>query len=227
MSNYKFEKILSLYKSTLTANPDLELYRNNTKIPLHTPDAKLLKCIDWISTIDTEMIALGYSSGRVLLGQIIQEKLQFISEFLPRHSRTCIDVAFCPVNAKLLATALDKVRNDCGLNVWDIERCASGDDFSITSMHGSNASISSKSNEKPLASYGSSEGISSMAWFNDSTRIVAGMSQKWIRLFDLRGILNNKLRNRHDVIFIDILYKSSSGNYYRSFFLKSLGFVFR
>lgn len=185
--NFKFEKIASSNKSILTANPDLELHRENVKISLHTPDAKLLKCFDWITSNNQEMIALGYSSGRVLLGQVIEEKLKFITEFVPRHLRTCIDVAFCPVNSKLLATALDKVRNDCGLNVWDIERCASGDDFSISQINGSSSTDFGKNNQKPIASYGSSEGISSMEWFHNSTRIIAGMSQKWIRLFDLRG----------------------------------------
>jgi WD40 repeat protein len=185
--SYKFEKIASLSKSILTANPDLELHRNGAKIPLYTPDAKLLKCFDWIKSDDEEMIALGYSSGRVLLGQVTDEKLKFITEFVPKHSRSCIDVAFCPINSKLLATALDKVRNDCGLNVWDIEQCTIKEDFHISQFKGSSSSLYNNINEKPLVSYGSSEGISSMAWFHNSAKIIAGMSQKWIRLFDLRG----------------------------------------
>jgi WD40 repeat protein len=211
--SYKFEKIASLDKSILTANPDLELHRNQVKIPLSTPDAKLLKCFDWIKSNDQEMIALGYSFGRVLLGRLIEEKLKLVAEFVPKHSRSCIDVAFCPINSNLLATALDKVRNDCGLNVWDIEQCTVGSDFVVSQFKGSTGSLYSNNNEKPIASYGSSEGISSMAWFHSSAKIIAGMSQKWIRLFDLRG-KSILLSHRYYVIFSYFFYQSCSWNYY-------------
>ena len=195
MTKSKFEKISSLHNSILVSNPNLELFGDHGKIALNTPDAKLLKCLDWMQHNNQDMIALGYSSGRALLGLLADDKINFVSEFLPRHSRSCVDVAFC-ANAKLLAAGMDKVRNDCGLNVWDIERFSfPTHNMDDNLMHVQNVQdVHCRNSDKPYASYGSSEGVSSMAWFNDSTTIVAGMSQKWIRIFDMRGICDYILK---------------------------------
>lgn len=45
---------------------------------------------------------------------------------MPRHTRACNVVAFCPTDPTLLAAGLDKVRNDFGLIVWDTEMAARG-----------------------------------------------------------------------------------------------------
>ncbi|KXS19318.1 hypothetical protein M427DRAFT_474074 [Gonapodya prolifera JEL478] len=42
-------------------------------------------------------------------------------ELQPRHARTCNAVSFCPSDPRFLAAGFDKVRNDSGLYVWDVE----------------------------------------------------------------------------------------------------------
>ena len=44
------------------------------------------------------------------------------------------------------------------------------------------------SQNKPVAQFGSSEGVLSAAWFHHSSpRLISGMGMKWIRIFDLRS----------------------------------------
>ncbi|KAI9106057.1 hypothetical protein DFS34DRAFT_43429 [Phlyctochytrium arcticum] len=172
---------------------------------------------------------------------------------MPRHTRACNVVAFCPTDARMLAAGLDKVRNDFGLMVWDTEvatrssvphdidtmysdvgggtgtkaAAAKQDVYPAGNMQESarfpylhfpgsdlestidnrkmplasgidslpraavNANPTGSPN-KPLAQYGSSEGVSSAAWLHHSSpHLVAGMGLKWIRGFDLRNGTSN------------------------------------
>ena len=44
--------------------------------------------------------------------------------FQNKQRRACNDLAFCPLNANLLATTHDKNRSDCNLLIWDLTRSA-------------------------------------------------------------------------------------------------------
>ncbi|TPX62747.1 hypothetical protein SpCBS45565_g06969 [Spizellomyces sp. 'palustris'] len=175
-----------------------------------------------------------------------------LGEFMPRHTRACNVVAFCPTDPHLLVAGLDKVRNDFGLIVWNTEMASSsgldgagtptdpsgdrivegrgglggtgtavvadgirsvfsgthlGQDIdnvldsrkislsNFSEISGKSASTSTSRNpipSKPVAQYGSSEGISSAAWlYKSSPHLVAGMGLKWIRGYDLRAAGNN------------------------------------
>ena len=117
-----FQKLTVLDQAIVTAKPDLELIINETIVPLKTPDCKQLRCFDCINwPNDSILIALGYSSGRTLLtkydGSRSESGLIYLSDISPKVSRACVDVAFCPFNPSLLATGLDKARNDFGLTL--------------------------------------------------------------------------------------------------------------
>lgn len=53
-----------------------------------------------------------------------QQTSNVLGEYMPRHTRACNVVAFCPTEPRLLAAGLEKVRNDYGLLVWDTEGAA-------------------------------------------------------------------------------------------------------
>jgi len=49
--------------------------------------------------------------------------------------------------------------------------------------------VNSNVTSKPIAQYGSSEAVSSAAWFREgSPLLAAGMGLKWIKIFDLRSM---------------------------------------
>ena len=164
-------KITTLNNDILIANTDkdeISILNSNRKYDLHIPESESLKCLDWTFESHQHILALGYGSGKTLIGYIKDEKLQECGELFPRHSRACVDVSFCPSDSKFLALGLEKVRNDYGLLIWEL-------------------STDINASSKPWIQYGPSEGISSVSWFSSlQNRLVAGMSQKWIRVFDLR-----------------------------------------
>jgi WD40 repeat protein len=86
-----------------------------------------------------------------------------------------------------LATGLDKVRNDYCLLLWDCEKqsaAAAANNYTpIASRMGSPA----LAQQRPLQQYGSSEAITSLAWFSKHRGLLAaGMGFKWLRLYDTR-----------------------------------------
>lgn len=162
-----------------------------------------MRCFDWTSQDAYQLVALGYSSGRSLLGRLEldqenQYQLKFTSEFLPKHVRACTDIAFSHVNSSRLAIGFEKARQDFGLMIWDIESANSKGHFEIYNQESSQSLVPDQENKsapgpgalarKPVVQYGLSETVSSMAWFHRTQdQMAVGMSQKWIRLFDLRG----------------------------------------
>ncbi|RKP10789.1 WD40-repeat-containing domain protein, partial [Thamnocephalis sphaerospora] len=129
-----------------------------------------------------------------------------------RHSRPCNVVTFSDAEPRLLATGLDKVRNDHCLAIWDVEQARN----TVTSTAGTAASIngqarmngmvdgdesggsvpappplpvssSSAQEAQPIQQYGMSEAVLSCAWFPKTpTQLVAGMAHKWLRVYDTR-----------------------------------------
>lgn len=70
------------------------------------------------------LVAIGQANGRVLLTS------PFLSpsngdnwlglEFTPKHSRSCLSLAWNPKNSSLLAIGLDRYRNDNSVLIWDV-----------------------------------------------------------------------------------------------------------
>ncbi|KND02899.1 uncharacterized protein SPPG_01978 [Spizellomyces punctatus DAOM BR117] len=262
-------------------SPELEGDEAIRLIAVNT-DVSHMKCFDWSPHPEfSDLLAVGYTTGRTILTTIqafnfvstpsnahvlsrnpsTSSLLQLpsnppvskvLGEFMPRHTRACNVVAFCPTDPHLLVAGLDKVRNDFGLIVWNTEMASSsglngagtptepsadrivegrgglggtstavvtdgirsvfsgthlGQDIdnvldsrkisvsNVSEISGKSASTSTSRNpipSKPVAQYGSSEGISSAAWlYKSSPHLVAGMGLKWIRGYDLRAAGNN------------------------------------
>lgn len=118
-----------------------------------------------------------------------------------RNSRTCNSVAFCTANPNYLAAGLDKVRGDCSLLIWDItsavpllslEPTGSSQD-SVSSATRTQASIPrssethSRHDPRILQQYAPQEIVSCLTFLPKSTNLLlAGVSYRWLRLFDLR-----------------------------------------
>ena len=122
---------------------------------------------DW-SKNEESVVAIGLSTGEAAVLRLDDESdAPYV--FSIKHSRKCNSIAFSTQN--LLATGLDRVRNDFSLNVYNLE------------------SEPSSSNE-PLRKLSSSEAITSIKFFSEQPEtLLAGVSRQCIRLYDLRGTL--------------------------------------
>ncbi|KAF2738734.1 WD40 repeat-like protein [Polyplosphaeria fusca] len=123
---------------------------------------------DW-SKKDEHIVALGSASGEAVIVQVDADQPQtdFIHAFPIRHQRKCNSIAFSSNN--LIATGLDRVRNDFCLNIYDLK----AQDLSASS--------------EPYKKLASGEPISSIKFFTSQPdTLVAGVSKQFIRIFDLR-----------------------------------------
>ncbi|KAI5804438.1 hypothetical protein EDC01DRAFT_701985 [Geopyxis carbonaria] len=123
-----------------------------------------IRCFDW-SPVDEDLIAVGQSSGEALLIRL-SNPTSPSTPLAVKHQRSCNGISFNASGA-LLATGLDKVRNDFCLNIWDI-----------------NARSASAVPARQLAS---SEAISAVKFTRDNDMtLLAGVAYRWLRMFDLR-----------------------------------------
>jgi WD40 repeat protein len=99
---------------------------------------KLSKCFAWSPhSVYEDLFAVGTSGGTIELcragqgqpvspttttSQLVHSTIAL--NFQNKQRRACNDLAFCPLNANLLATTHDKNRSDCNLLVWDLTRSA-------------------------------------------------------------------------------------------------------
>lgn len=115
-----------------------------------------------------------------------------------RNTRACNVVAFSPADPNYLAVGLDKVRNDPSLVIWDIHTT-----LPALSLHSSPHSESSGrplphlprgdapragADTRVLQQHASAEVVSTLAWLPDNSHLlVAGISHRWLQLYDLRN----------------------------------------
>jgi len=99
---------------------------------------KVPKCFAWSPhSVYEDLFAIGTSGGIIELcragqglplsptattSQLIHSTIAL--NFQNKQRRACNDLAFCPLNANLLATTHDKNRSDFNLLVWDLTRSA-------------------------------------------------------------------------------------------------------
>jgi WD40 repeat protein len=125
---------------------------------------------DW-SKKDPGLVAIGSASGEAHLVSLDPDRpdTEFVHAFPIRHQRKCNSIAFSKNN--LLATGLDRVRNDVCLNIYDLN------DSRVTSK------------DEPYKKLASSEAISSIKFFaGQPETLVAGVSRQYVRIYDLRGM---------------------------------------
>eukprot|EP00112_Aurelia_sp_Birch-Aquarium-sp1_P000171 Seg1012.11 transcript_id=Seg1012.11/GoldUCD/mRNA.D3Y31 product="GATOR complex protein MIOS" protein_id=Seg1012.11/GoldUCD/D3Y31 len=171
-------------------------------------EVSAIKEISWCSRPDSQhLLAVGQSNGHVVLANVGHEISGSSShllgmELIPKSDRTCTDLAWNPTEHNLLAVALDKVRNDHSLLVWDVESRPTS--MSSKSLHGRQSRIDGSSVMAPTLKNGLSESTVSLAWFPTQPRtLVAGQGQKFLRMYDLRdqsklvsfGVTNCKAMN--------------------------------
>lgn len=124
---------------------------------------------DW-SKKDPTLVAIGSASGEAIIVTLDPEKpdTDYLHTFSIRHQRKCNSIAFSENN--LLATGLDRVRNDVCLNIYDLN------DSRVTGK------------DEPYKKLASSEAISSIKFFaKQPDTLIAGVSRQYLRIYDLRG----------------------------------------
>ena len=130
---------------------------------------------DWSKT-QPYVVGIGAASGEANLVQIdptrsIQE--DYIWSFPIKHQRKCNSIAFSDNN--LLATGLDRVRNDFCMNVYDLSVASPG-----------------PTQQEPYKKLAVSEAISSIKFFGQQPNLlVAGVFRQCVRLYDLRDSSTN------------------------------------
>ncbi|KAF1843005.1 WD40 repeat-like protein [Cucurbitaria berberidis CBS 394.84] len=141
---------------------------------------------DW-SKKDPSIVAIGSASGEAIVVTLDPDKPEndYVHSFSIRHQRKCNSIAFSSKN--LLATGLDRVRNDVCLNIYDLN------DSRFTSK------------DEPYRKLASSEAISSIKFFaGQPDTLVAGVSRQYVRIYDLRdssttGIAQFQTRQVHNI----------------------------
>ena len=162
------------FKQYLVGNYDGESFRYDT---LSTQrNVPPFRAFDW-SPHDESLIAIGQWSGEATVLRL-NDDAQPLS--LPiKHQRLCNAVAFG--HNALLATGLERVRNDFCLNIWDISRSAS------TSLSPSSPRPGSRRQTvEPFRQLASSEAITSIKFFSQPDVLVAGVKGVCLRVYDLR-----------------------------------------
>ena len=117
-----------------------------------------------------------------------------------RNSRSCNALAFSIADPNYLAVGLDKVRGDSSLIIWDISTLTSSLSLPITAPTNVTTSASRPQPHIPrldnqaridpriLQQHAPTEVVSSLAFLPSSTHLLlAGISHRWLRLFDLRS----------------------------------------
>ncbi len=142
----------------------------------HT-DFPTVRAFDW-SPCEEAIVAVGLSTGEAALLRIDDSSNSILS-FSFKTPRPCNAIALS-LNG-YLAAGLDKVRNDCSLNVWDVnQRLATWD-------RNARGWTSTRPQHDPLRKL-ASETISSVKFFTDDRdTLLAGVRGQFIRIYDLRG----------------------------------------
>lgn len=138
------------------------------------------RAFDW--SRDETLVAVGQWSGEATILRLDNESQ--VSSLPIKNQRLCNAVAFG--TSSLLATGLERVRNDFCLNIWDISRGAPS-----SSLPSSPRPISGRSTIEPVRKLASSEGITSIKFFEQSDILVAGVKGTCIRIYDLRENTGN------------------------------------
>lgn len=119
-----------------------------------------------------------------------------------RSSRACNALSFSSADPNYLAVGLEKVRGDCSLVIWDISSSKPTLSFNNTSTFGAGNQTLESTRPSPLIQRGDfgpktdgrilqmhapTEVVSSLAFAPDTHYLLwAGISHRWLRLFDVR-----------------------------------------
>ncbi len=163
------------------------------------------RAFDW--SCDEHLVAVGQWSGETTVLRL-EDESQTLS--LPiKHQRLCNAVAFG--SSGLLATGLERVRNDFCLNVWDIDRSAQS-----STTPSSPRPRTGKQTIEPVRKLASSEGITSIKFFPQPQMLVAGVKGTCLRIYDLRENTRNPSQQMHTGCVHNIAIDVLDDNYFAS-----------
>ncbi|KAI8992887.1 hypothetical protein BD414DRAFT_412412 [Trametes punicea] len=164
-----------------------------------------MKCFAWSpDPVLDDLVAVGFSNGRVDLLRLEASKHAgngMLSNgpavSLPaRNTRACNALAFSSADPNYLAVGLDKVRNDPSLLIWDLQSAVPMLSLNSASSvpsrplphHPRVDSGSRPSDSRIIQQHAPVENVSSLAWLpHSSSLLLAGVSHRWLQLFDLRN----------------------------------------
>ncbi|KAI0071900.1 hypothetical protein K474DRAFT_1629835 [Panus rudis PR-1116 ss-1] len=173
-------------------------------------DLQMMRCFAWSPDLAfDDLVAVGHSNGRVDLMRLettASSTNQILSGgpvvSLPvRNSRACNTLAFCQADPNYLAVGLDKVRSEFSLLIWDINTVKPNLVVKTLDQPATpivehtprphppipRGELAQRADQRLLQQHASAEVVSSLAWIPNSTNLLlAGVSQRWLRLFDLR-----------------------------------------
>ncbi|KZP05522.1 hypothetical protein FIBSPDRAFT_765742 [Athelia psychrophila] len=173
-------------------------------------DLQFMKCFAWSpDPYFDDLIAIGQSTGRVDLIRLEATKQARNGSLssgptasLPvRNSRGCHALAFCDADPNYLAVGLDKVRGDSSLILWDIHSTVplltipphalrTPDDDLALRPHPRipRQDLGPRIDGRVLQQHAPTENVSALAFLPGATSLLlAGISYRWLRLFDLRS----------------------------------------
>ena len=161
------------------------------------------RAFDW-SPHDEAIVAVGQWSGEATVLRI-DDQSQSLS--LPiKHQRLCNAVAFSRTG--LLATGLERVRNDFCLNVWDINQ---------RPLTKSSTPGSSRLSMDPVRKLASSEAITSIKFFPSQPDVlVCGIKGASVRIYDTRDHAGNSLFQSQTTCVHNIAIDPLDENYFAS-----------
>ncbi|KAJ3504260.1 hypothetical protein NLJ89_g8024 [Agrocybe chaxingu] len=179
-------------------------------------DLHFMKCLAWSPDPAFEdLMAVGLSTGKVDLIRLEAGKQAQKNNVLSngptvtlpvRNTRSCNALAFNNADPNYLAVGLDKVRGDSSLVIWDISPSVPSLTIPLANPGDSSVlNILSPRQPRPepriprletqaridprvLQHHAPTEVVSSLAFLPSSTHLLlAGISHRWLRLFDLRA----------------------------------------
>ncbi|KAK0434712.1 hypothetical protein EV421DRAFT_1989354 [Armillaria borealis] len=153
-------------------------------------DLQYMKCFAWSpDPYFDDLVAVGNSSGRVDLFQLEASKYARRNNvlsmgptisFLLRNTRSCNAPSFCLADPNYLAVGLDKARGDCSLVIYDI--ASSLPSMALPMDPVETASSASRPQPQiPRADLGPRTDARVLHL------LLASISSRWLRLFDLRS----------------------------------------
>ncbi|GAB0094537.1 hypothetical protein DMENIID0001_098500 [Sergentomyia squamirostris] len=159
---YKVDKSLQQNLSTSNAYLDLSPCTTHGVLQVTEPRYVYIRCTAPSYQPGSLLAAAGLVNGKAVLCNFLTNNESNI-EFTPKHSRSCLCLAWSETETNLLAMGYERNRSDHSIFVWDTAK-----DLSIVHQ------------------IGLSDTAHSLCW--DSSRILyAGMSHKHIKVLDLRS----------------------------------------
>mmetsp|Transcript_3921 Transcript_3921/g.12256 ORF Transcript_3921/g.12256 Transcript_3921/m.12256 type:complete len:981 (+) Transcript_3921:44-2986(+) len=165
--------------------------------------------VDWYPD-DTQgnVIAVGHASGMVTITNVdgsvsLGAGLANRRDYTPKVSRPCSEIAFNPLAPSKLAVGLGKSSKEPSLLVWDISAKTVTLDSKRRPGAGADTGPVNRSTKQPTG-YARTVGpielltpgdqVPSLKWMpGDTNTLIAGVGNKWLRLFDVRTKTNHSV----------------------------------